>query len=152
MSTQTLIEGARTTDGTTHYAVVDSAGSLKVNNGAPTAAISITETLQTAQAGNANGTAIDITGYEAMTVMVNGTFTGAVNFEASIDSGTTWVAITMHASSQITAGTLATAQTNGIGATLWNLPSDRSAYNQFRARTSGMVAGSVTVSTRKYPV
>lgn len=124
---------------------------LQTPSGTPPTADSIAETLQSAQAGSANGTAIDMTGYKNLTIMVNGTYSGVVNFEASIDGGTTWVGCAMHSTGQITSTTLASGQTNGSGATMFNLNSDMSAYNQFRARTSSMTLGSVTVTSRKYP-
>lgn len=99
--------------------------------------------LQDAQTGNANGTAIDCTqqAIGAMTVLtaqvVGAGFTGTVNFEGTVD-GTNWVALS--GTDLASAAAAATATAGGIFRfTVLGLL-------KFRARTSGVSAGNVTVA------
>lgn len=106
---------------------------------------SILETLQTAQAGNANGTAIDMKGFGRLTIDVTvSTFTGTVNFEGTIDDSN-WFVVGLKTNADGAAVTTATA------AGAFKLPADGPALSQFRARTSGVTVGNVTVKSRKTP-
>jgi len=97
-------------------------------------------TLQNAQAGAANGTALNVT--EAMNVVfeVSGTFTGiTANWEGSVDGGTTWWSI--QAMPLATRTFAATGTTTGL-----YLVSDAQALTTVRARTTvSTPTGSMTV-------
>jgi hypothetical protein len=94
-------------------------------------------TLQAAQAGNANGTAAQVAEYPAIGVQVVGSgFTGTVNFEGSID-GANWAAVPLQKSD----GTwVSTATATGMFQT------NAAIWAQFRARTSSVTGGTVTVT------
>lgn len=110
------------------------------------------ETPQNAQAGNANGAAIDVRGHKTLIVEVTGTgFTGTVNFEGSIDpplpsgpASPTWWAVGLKTVADGAAVTTATATGQ------FKMPADLQ-LAQFRARTSGVTGGTVTVRTWKHP-
>ena len=99
-------------------------------------------TLQSAQAGAANGTSLDISEAVSLLVEITGTYTGlTANFEASLDGGTTWnsVALLQLSSTSLARATGATA--NG----LYLLENIRG-MTAFRARTTASnPTGSMTV-------
>lgn len=109
------------------------------------AADSVLETLQNAQAGAANGTAIDLKGYKSATLAVLGTFTGiTANFEGTVDD-TNWFSVGL-----LNAATNAVAAT-GTAAGLFKVPTDLT-LSQIRARTTvATPTGSMTVQSRKHP-
>lgn len=107
------------------------------------------EVLQNAQPGNANGSTTDIRGHKTLMVEVVGTgFTGTVNFEATIDppsvAAPAWFPVGLRTWADGAAVTTATATGQ------FKLPSDAQ-FAQFRARTSGVTGGTVTVRTWKHP-
>ena len=94
--------------------------------------------LQKAQSGNANGTALHHPECLTITIQIVGaTFTGTVNFEGSLD-GVNWAAISLNDG---TGSPKSTATADGIFGGTALVP-------YFRARTSGVSAGSVTVTAR----
>jgi len=112
-----------------------------------TAARYTTFIFQSAQAGNANGNAL--TGIEQFTsilvIAAQAAFTGTLNFEVS-DDGTTWFAVN---STPLDTGTKSTT------AAFAGAPTNQKAYivptcgmKQVRVRTSGVSAGSTTVTGR----
>lgn len=106
---------------------------------------SVLEPLQTAQAGAANGTPIDLKGYRSATLQVSGAFTGiTANFEGTVDDAT-WFAVGLELA---TTGALATT---AAAAGLYRVPSTL-ALSQLRARTTvATPTGSMTVVGRKQP-
>lgn len=112
--------------------------SLPVTLATDQGAGSVSGTLQTAQTGNANGTPLAVLGMAAcvFTVTVSG-FTGTVNFEGTED-GTNWSALLVVASGSTTTSTTATGAGQFVGSC--------AGLQQVRARTSGVSAGSVTVT------
>lgn len=96
------------------------------------------QTLQNAQGGNANGTLMNIGDFRVIAVLVVGAgFTGTINFDVSID-GTSWLPFGMTPSTGAAVVTTATA--NG----LFTAPTN--GLRVFRARTSAVSAGTVTVT------
>jgi hypothetical protein len=100
-------------------------------------------TMQDAQAGNANGTVVNLSGYTQGTMHVIGTFTGTVNFEGSND-GTNFTNLIV-ANNAISGVGLANHVISVTAATLVYLVSFP---KLIRARTSSMSAGSVSVLFR----
>ncbi len=104
--------------------------------------------LQSAAAADGNGTSMDIRNAKSVCIqLVNtGSPSGTVNFEGSLDGGTTWNAVAMRASTQTAAATLVTTTT---AAGLFVLPPDY-ALSDIRARISSYASGAFTVyGTRK---
>lgn len=99
-------------------------------------------TLQAAQAGAANGTALDATEAEQIIVEVSGTYTNiTANFEGSIDGGTTWNSVSLATLSSLTRARLAAATAVGL-----YLMENAAGLTTFRARTTiGAATGSMTV-------
>ncbi len=99
-------------------------------------------TLQNAQAGAANGIALDIADALSVVVEITGTFTGiTANFEGSIDGGTTW-----HLVSLATLSSTTRARVTGGTATGLYLLENAGGFNSFRARTTvATPTGSMTV-------
>lgn len=112
--------------------------------------IAQTATLQNAESGNANGTTFTVDGLGTAVLQVvpstSPAFTGTVNFEASADGGTTWVARTGSSSA---AGTFAKSVTSPTVADVWTF--NVAGFTSIRARTSGVTAGTVTVTGRAVP-
>lgn len=105
--------------------------------------LTLAETLQNAQAGNADGTAIDMNLATRLTIHVTVSgFTGTVNFEGTIDD-TNWFVVGLKT------GADGAAVTTATGAGAFKLPTDGPMLSQFRARTSGVSAGTVTVKSLK---
>lgn len=102
-------------------------------------------TLQNAQAGAANGTALDCEEAVALLVEVSGTYTGiTANFEGSVDAGATWWTVSLAALNSTTRARSLTATANGL-----YLLEDIGALSQFRARTTvATPTGSMTVKAR----
>lgn len=101
------------------------------------------ETLQSAQDGNNDGTAISMIGYGRFTIQVTVSgFTGTVNFEGTIDD-TNWFAVTVD---PIGGGS---AVTTATGAGVFRNTAAGVALSQLRARTSSVSGGTVTVKARK---
>jgi hypothetical protein len=99
---------------------------------------SVSLVLQAAQAGNAPGAVMDVSGLAYVGLQVVGAgFTGTVNFEVGID-GANWGALGMTPSTGAAVATTATA-TGMFGANV-------AYYAQLRARTSAVTGGSVTVT------
>ena len=98
------------------------------------------QTLQNAQAGNANGAVMNVSQYSSLGLQVIGAgFTGTVNFEASFDGGNNWAPVPMQKSD----GTwTSTATASGIF-----VAPNAAIFPAFRARTSGVTGGTVTVLT-----
>lgn len=99
-------------------------------------------TLQNAQAGAANGTALDITDAASVIVEISGTYTNiTANFEASIDGGTTWNSVSLATLSSTTRARLAAATAAGL-----YLLENAGGLTSFRARTTvSGPTGSMTV-------
>lgn len=104
--------------------------------------ITVSQNLQNAQTGNANGTSFSCSGYQVVSfAVVTSTFTGTVNFEASND-GTNWFAIPcMNAAGSY----VSTATANGMFHFGF-----LGAVKAVRARTSGVSAGNVTVDVTAF--
>ena len=81
----------QTTPGTTNL----------VASNTSTAITSVVTILQNATAATNNGTSLIVTGYGTAVIQITGTFVATINFEFSIDGGTTWNAIS---ATQIGAG------------------------------------------------
>lgn len=98
-------------------------------------------TLQNAQAANANGATYDVRGLATVLLTVTGTFTGFVNWEVSDDDATWYPLFAERVYDPTTNPLLALSsnQTNMV----WNV--NVSGWKSFRARTSSMSAGNVTV-------
>ena len=80
-------------------AQVSAAGALSA--GLAVSPTPVTTTMQAAAAATGPGTSLIVTGYGTAVLQVSGTFVASVAFEASVDAGTTWTAIS---STQIGAG------------------------------------------------
>jgi hypothetical protein len=100
------------------------------------------ETLQNAAVATGNGTAIEMEGFNRLTVEITGTFVGTVTFEGTIDDSS-WFAVGLKTAADAAAVTAPTAP----GA--WKLPADGPALSGFRARVSAYTSGSITVKARK---
>lgn len=102
------------------------------------------ELLQNAAGANGNGTALTNLGDTGAVLMqITGTFTATVNFEGSLDGGTTYVAIRAQDMGAATKATTATA------AGMWLVPCF--GMSNVRARVSGFSSGTVTVRARRAP-
>lgn len=77
----------------TRMATVSAVGSLKVDAISNAAIVSAATVLQNAVAVTGNGVNLPVTGYGTTVLQVSGTFVANINFEASIDAGVTWTAI-----------------------------------------------------------
>ena len=99
-------------------------------------------TLQAAQAGAANGTAIDITDAQAVIVEISGTYTNiTANFEAAIDGTTTYNSVSLAQLSSTTRARLAAATAVGL-----YLLENAAGMTSFRARTTvASPTGTMTV-------
>jgi hypothetical protein len=99
-------------------------------------------TLQNAQAGAANGVAMDISEARAVIVEISGTYTGiTANFEGSIDGGTTWFNVSLAQLASLTLVRLAAATAAGF-----YFLENASGMNAFRARTTvATPTGAMTV-------
>lgn len=104
-------------------------------------------TLQNAATGAANGTALDVTNAVGAVFEVSGTFTNlTVNWEASVDGGTTWWSVGV---GPLTTRTLATTAT----ATGLYLLANVAGLTHARARiTAGAATGSMTVKAARVEV
>lgn len=122
------------------------AATLTVSQGAATPT---TVTLQSAQAGNANGTPLNVSGMSSAVLTVNMTgFTGTVNFEGQED-GTNFKALTaVQVGTRTLTGTAVGSTTTSIA--LYEIPV--AGLQQIQARTSGVSAGTVTVVGHTVPV
>lgn len=113
------------------------------------AAGSASGTLQNAQNGNANGSTLNVLGMSACSWVVNMSgFTGTVNFEASSD-GTNFTAIK---ALQIGTDTVVTTTAGSTTTSITTFESSVGSLQLIRARTSGVSAGSVTVTAVATPV
>lgn len=108
----------------------------------PVSVTGVFETLQNAAAATGNGTAVDMTGVEAFTLSISGTFVGTVSFEGTIDD-TNWFAVALS-----TFGATPAAVTSATAAGQWAL-FNNVALSQFRARISAYTSGNVTAQSRK---
>jgi hypothetical protein len=97
-----------------------------------------TVSLQAAATADGNGSSADITTAERIVVDVSGTFIGRVNFEARLTGGT-WRPIVLNSFAYGAAG-----GTSSPGA----FTGDVKDYDEFRARISDYVSGSITVTSR----
>ncbi len=96
--------------------------------------------LQSAADANGNGNALDVGGTPYVGVQVVGdAFNGTVNFEGSID-GDNWVSV--QALNVATGAVVTTTTADGV----FNIPTG--VLSKVRARISGYVAGTVTVTAR----
>lgn len=93
-------------------------------------------TLQSAQAGSANGSTMSVLGMENVILDITGTFAGTVLFEGSLD-GTTYSYIK---STNIADGSINDRTTS---AGQWLVPV--AGYNLIRTRTASLTSGNVTV-------
>lgn len=110
---------------------------------APKGDTGVLATLQNAQTGNADGTPIDMKGVTQLTVHAIGAgFTGTINFEGTIDD-TNWFSVGLEPIG--TGAVVVSATASGA----WKMPVRVPCLSQFRARTSGVSAGNVTVKARK---
>jgi len=98
--------------------------------------------LQTAQAGAANGTALDITDAVSLIIEISGTYTNmTANFEASIDGGATWFSVSLATLASTTRARVAAATATGL-----YLLENAGGLTSFRARTTvASPTGSMTV-------
>jgi hypothetical protein len=104
-------------------------------------------TIQSAQAGAANGTALDITDATRVVVEVSGTYTSiTANFEGSIDGGTTYNSISLATLSSTTLARVAAATAVGL-----YLMENAGGLTHIRARTTvSSPTGSMTVKAIAY--
>ena len=131
---------------TTQYVEPNSDGSINVIQEAPTGA---TVTLQSAQAGSANGTALACLGNASVifTVAMTG-WTGTVNFECSEDN-TNWDPLQCQQEGTNTIALTTTGSTT-TSTHLWE--GSIAGLQSVRARTSSASAGSVNVTAHAIPV
>jgi len=104
-----------------------------------TEAVPATATLQSAATANGDGTTFDVSGYSSITLVITGTFSATVNFEATADD-TNWTALQVVQVGTSTISTTSTS-TGTFSAAIGSLKS-------VRARISGYASGSVTVTAR----
>ena len=93
--------------------------------------------MQDAVGETANGTAIDVKGLSHLSMQVTGTFSGTVTFEATVDASN-WASVQVYNIATGAVSTTATAAgiyTCGV-----------SGLYQIRARVSGWVSGTITVT------
>lgn len=104
-------------------------------------------TIQAAQAGAANGTALDISEANVVLVEISGTYTDiTANFEASVDGGTTWHSVSLATLSSTTLARVAAATAVGV-----YLLAHAAGMNRLRARTTvSGPTGSMTVKALAY--
>jgi hypothetical protein len=100
------------------------------------------ETLQDAAVATGVGTAINMKGYNGLTVRVAGITTATVTFEGTIDD-TNWFVVGLKTAADGVAATTATA--NGV----FKLPADGPVLSQFRANITAWTSGTITVTSRK---
>lgn len=115
-------------------------------------AIGITTTLQSAAAATGNGTAIDMQGFDDLTVYVAhaSTPTLTVTFEGSIDGGTTYFSVALIDISDNSTTAATDASSGSTRTKVYSVPSGkRLALTHFRARVSAYTGGNVTVSARR---
>ena len=113
------------------------------------AAASASATLQNAQNASANGTTLNVLGMSVATWTVTMTgFTGTVNFEGTED-GSTWTAISVV---QLGTTTITTTTTGSTTTSTAVFESSVGGLQTIRARTSGVSAGTVTVTSHAVPV
>ena len=119
-------------------AQVSAAGALSAGLAvSPTPA---TTTMQAAAAALANGTSLNVTGFGTAVLLVSGTFSASVAFEASVDAGVTWNAIS---ATQVGAGDIFPLTTipGMFRLTVTGI-------DLIRARVSAFASGAVTVVGR----
>lgn len=105
----------------------------------------VSTTLQNAQTANADGTSINLTGYQFLGVQVSGEFIGNVDFEASLDS-VGWCPVGLiQANSTTLYSSVISANSYAANLYITDANHPASALGNFRARTTNMTAGSVTV-------
>jgi len=101
----------------------------------------VVTTTQNAQVANANGSTVNLNGYDALGVQVTGTFGGTIFFECSID-GQNWVPVVLQG-----AGNASLYANTGVaGVYTMDANHKPEALGQFRTRTANMVSGNVTVT------
>jgi len=133
----------------TDVLTVQGIASMTALNVSQQASGSVSATLQNAQNGNANGSTLNVLGMSSCTWVVNMSgFTGTVNFEASSD-GTNYNSITLV---QLGTSTLTTTATGSTTTSITTYEGSVGALQLIRARTSGVSAGTVTVTAVATPV
>jgi hypothetical protein len=130
VSLNTLLSGEDTTNG------------RLLTGPKPADADSILETLQNAATATGNGTAINMKGYTAASIHLQGTWVGTVQFEGTIDD-TNWFNIGFMGGFDTTI--ISSSTVSGF----WRMV-DGLVLSQFRARISAYTSGSITVKTRKH--
>lgn len=100
-----------------------------------------TDTLQNAVGATGNGTAVPMTGFHGLSILVTISATATVTFEGSLDD-TNWFAVGMKTAADGVAVVTATA----TGA--FKLPTDMP-LSSFRARVSAWTSGTVSVVARR---
>jgi hypothetical protein len=134
------------------YVPLDGDGNVITGGGTGPATVTA---LQTAQTGNANGVAGNVTGKTRIGILTStsNTFNGHFNFEGSPDAGTTWLRVGMHEDRELTA-TLVNepAYTSGVNVRFWVLPQFYSGlYTHFRCRTSLVTSGNASATLYAAP-
>ena len=104
-------------------------------------AIGVSETLQNAAAATGNGAAIEVLGFQRLTVHLSGTFTATVTWEGSVDEGATYEAVGLTNATGTRATTATTAGTYSLDSL--------APLTHFRARVSAFTSGTVTAKSRK---
>jgi len=87
----TKITGSDSVGNETNYLGVDVSGNVTSNVNVANASAVIV--MQNAVAVTGNGTSLPTTGYGTSIIQITGTFVASIAFEASVDAGATWVAI-----------------------------------------------------------
>ncbi len=95
--------------------------------------------LQSAAVATGNGAALDCSGRKQIVAQLTGTFSATVTWEGTVD-GSTWVAVAVADLASTTRARATTATAAGLF-----LLEDVAGLQQFRARVSTYVSGSVTV-------
>lgn len=106
-------------------------------------------TLQSAAVATGNGTAIDMLGYDDITVQVvhASTPTLTVTFEGSVDGGTTYFSLALVSCTDHTTTAATDASAGSVKTTGYTLPANKWVpLTNFRCRVSAYTAGNVTVT------
>lgn len=138
-----VVKLAISTDGSGTLIPADTTNGIDVDvtrvTGVTTFTATADTTMQNAVSATANGTSLTVTGYGTAVFRVTGTFTATVDFEASVDAGANWYAI----SAMSNAGTLA-SQVSSAGLYRINC----AGIDVIRARVTWTSGTSITVIGR----
>jgi len=111
-----------------------------------------TVTLQDAAVATGNGTALEMAGYDALSVHCSHvtTPTATVTFEGSIDGGTTYTALALiDALDNSTSGSTSASSGSTVSKLYTFAVGKKIPLTHFRARISAWTAGAITVKARR---